>query len=127
MAETTWSRRRLLLCLCKATGFNKKKNKSIQYQDIPSARRQLPHGYEIPSPKAPDVLERLSRSSESEIDTDNISDKEFLVEVGSESPKVFTKELDDLIRDLILSKELSELLGSRLKEKNLLASDTIFC
>ena len=39
-------------------------------------------------------------------------------EKSSSSPKLFTQgELSDLIRDLNLSKQASELLASRLKEK----------
>jgi len=34
--------------------------------------------------------------------------------------------LNDLVRDLKLSKELSELLGSRMKKNNLLHSETTF-
>uniref|UniRef100_A0A1B6CY49 Uncharacterized protein n=1 Tax=Clastoptera arizonana TaxID=38151 RepID=A0A1B6CY49_9HEMI len=36
-------------------------------------------------------------------------------------------ELNDLVRDLGLTKEKAELLGSRLKEKNLLADGTSIC
>ena len=43
---------------------------------------------------------------------------------GSSSPKQFTQqELNDLIRDLNLSKQGSELLASRLKEKNCVQPD----
>jgi hypothetical protein len=35
-------------------------------------------------------------------------------------------ELNDLTRDLCLSKERSQLLGSRLREKHLLAPETTF-
>ena len=45
-------------------------------------------------------------------------------EESSSSPKQFTQqELNDLIRDLNLSKQGSELLVSRLKEKNCLQPD----
>jgi hypothetical protein len=42
-----------------------------------------------------------------------------------QSPQLFTQsELNDVIRDLELPKEKDELLGPRLKEKNLLAART---
>ena len=46
-------------------------------------------------------------------------DEDYVVE--AEPPQLFSQsELNDLLRDLSLSKESSELLASRLKEKNLL-------
>lgn len=49
---------------------------------------------------------------------------EFQCRVNSEEPQVFTKiVLNDLIRDLGLTKEKAELFGSRLKEKNLLVAE----
>jgi hypothetical protein len=51
--------------------------------------------------------------------------KEFRCHTECQSPQLFTQsELNDVIRDLGLPKEKAELLGSRLKEKNLLAAET---
>lgn len=59
-----------------------------------------------------------SCSTTSYIAESNISDAE---------PQLFNQaELNDLIRDLCLSKESSQLLGSRLREKNLLERNTTF-
>lgn len=45
------------------------------------------------------------------------------METGKD-PKIFTQsELNDLIRDLDLTKDKSEMLASRLHERNLLTSD----
>ena len=48
-------------------------------------------------------------------------------ELRSTSPKLFLQnELNDLVRDLYLPKQSAELLGSRLKSKNLLSAGTHF-
>jgi hypothetical protein len=52
-------------------------------------------------------------------------DDEFQCQTESQNPQLFTQsELNDVIRNLGLLKEKAELLGSRLKEKNLLAAGT---
>lgn len=55
--------------------------------------------------------------------TNRNSDSDF--KGVSTEPQTFSHaELNDLVRDLGLSKKLSELLASRLKDKNLLGMDT---
>nr|CAI5850760.1 unnamed protein product [Callosobruchus analis] len=61
----------------------------IEDPEIP--RRPLPHGDEIPIPKATAILQTMSSSSESEADQDNNYDQDFFAELGSETPKVFTQ------------------------------------
>jgi hypothetical protein len=52
---------------------------------------------------------------------------ELSPELDRKTPVLFCQaELNDLVRDLALSKESAELLGSRLKEKNLLSGGTTF-
>ena len=77
----------------------------------------------IPTPQAPQSLDDLP-SSESE--SEESSSDEF--QVGdSNKPKQFSQaELNDQIRDLGLPKQSAELLGSKLKEKNLLTPGTSF-
>ncbi|GFY01568.1 uncharacterized protein TNCV_2607521 [Trichonephila clavipes] len=49
----------------------------------------------------------------------------ILIQTTSQEPQPFNqKELSDLVRDLNLPKEVSEILASRLKEKNLLTLET---
>ena len=51
--------------------------------------------------------------------------EDFKVSSQSNEPQLFTQaELNDLVRELDLAKSSAELLGSRLKEKNLLAPET---
>ncbi|CAK8676998.1 unnamed protein product [Clavelina lepadiformis] len=92
--------------VCK--GLSRKKKQSIQYTNIPSAIRPVPHGELLPVPEAP---------------------KEFMLRyvetLSSKEPHLITRnELHDLIRDLELPKVKSELLGSRLQLWNLLAKSS---
>ena len=52
------------------------------------------------------------------------SDTDFVDTSTKEHENFNQAELNDLVRDLGLSKELSELLASRLKEKNMLQKET---
>lgn len=104
-------------CCVNLHGVNVKK---MIYPDLQSARRPLPHSEEVPVPTFCFTYE----SSCEETDSNASSDSD-IEETASSEPKPFTQvELNDLIRDLELPKESAELLASRLKEKNLLASGT---
>ncbi|CAH1113490.1 unnamed protein product [Psylliodes chrysocephalus] len=77
--------------------------------------------------RSPDssVLKNISEPLEQDIEGPSSSKNDSDLEGMSNEPKCFSQnELDDLVRDLNLSKQASELLASRLKEKNLLSSDT---
>jgi hypothetical protein len=91
------------------------------YQSLHSAVLPVDHGPELPVPQPTEILEDAStNSSDSGGD-----DEEFQCHALRQSPQLFTQsELNDVIRDLGLPKEKAELLGSRLKEKNLLAAGT---
>jgi len=105
----------------KTEGINRKNRNSLTYPNLDSAIRPVPYSEELPVP----VFEGLPQlesplSSEEEdvsIDSDNtLADNDFPPSLLS--PQLFSQgELNDLARDLILSKESSELLASRLKEK----------
>jgi hypothetical protein len=65
----------------------------------------------------------LSDEEEETTDVDDASGSEYEAS-SSDSSRLFSQcELNDLVRDLNLSKEASELLASRLKEKNCLKSE----
>lgn len=111
-------------CSCNVEGYNLKNRKEIFYPNLPSAIRPVPHGPDVPVPSVPDSLQNISLSDKSDEDID-FSDEEFTVPCIE--PQQFSQpELNDLVRDLDLPKESAELLGSRLKEKNLLAAGTSF-
>ena len=109
--------------------MNKKKWTTV-YPNIPSALRPVPHGGGISVPEPPKQFS---------IDSDDEGEDEGESTSGSPEPPAFTEphlshgrsfapqphihtqdELKDLVRDLELPKSRAELLGSRLKQWNLL-------
>ena len=88
----------------------------------------MPHSEEIPvppRPKAEDLLEFSdSEQSEPEGASSSKHDESFEMEASKSEPSLFTQtELNDLVRDLNLTKHQSEVLASRLQEKNMLHKD----
>lgn len=114
-------------CSVDVKGFNTKNKKNISYPNLDSAIRPVPHSSEIAVPQPPSSLDDIYLSESEDEDTlppQGESSSDFSVDEG---PQLFSqKELNDLVRDLGLSKESAELLGSRLKNKNLLSSGTSF-
>ena len=95
---------------------------------MPSAIRPVPHGRGIPIPLPPRYLETVEDfvGEESLSDSQMSECSEYEYE-GDQKPKLFTQaELNDLVRDLNLPKDSALILGSRLKEKRMLSSDTSF-
>lgn len=116
-------------CLTNVRGYNAKNIKNIIYPDLPSAIRPIPHSDSLPVPLPPSSLGAVSWSSDEEpmLDEDSAGNEEYTCEEGDSTPSKFNQnELNDLVRDLYLSKDKAELLGSRLKRKHLLASGTTF-
>ena len=67
-----------------------------------------------------------SSSSSTEIEGAS-QDESYEPAGGSSTPQLFTQdELNDLVRDLGLTKDSAELLGSRLSAKNLLSSNVSY-
>lgn len=88
----------------------------------------MSHSSEIPVPHPPPNLDDILTLSDAEgsekFAPQNESSSDFSVDEG---PQLFPQiELNDLVRDLGLSKDAAKLLGSRLKNKNLLSSGTSF-
>ena len=117
-------------CWTKISGVSFKHRKSIQYPNLPSAMKPVQHGDNLPIPKPPanwtlesgddDDDERVVAEN---MDTEGDNDPDF--HPPESYPHLITQpELNDLVRDLNLSKRQSELLGSRLQEWNLLAQGT---
>ena len=116
-------------CMTNISGFNAKTKSLITYPNLPSAIRPVPHSVEVPIPEF-SKLYLISEIDDCEL-TDSLSgEDDCFIPVRSsrsKSPQLFNQfELNDLVRDLDLLKESAELLGSRLKEKNLLCPDTKF-
>ena len=110
-------------CLTKTEGFNAKNKSKIIYPNLPSAIRPVAYCDEIPIPiyKESNPDEEITDKSDKEMLDNEHQDKDYAEELISE--KFSQNGLNDLVRDLALSKESSELLASRLAEKNLLHRD----
>ena len=117
--------------LTNISGFSLKSKHSIQYPNLPSALRPISHGQDLPIPTPPKVYS----VDDDVIDKDDaymedISDPDFQPTSSTAPHLISQEELNDLVRDLTLSKSQAELLGSRLQGWNLLTSDTnisIYC
>ena len=123
-------------CMADMSGWNQHK-KSWHYPNIDSAIRLVAHCKEVPIPvfiSLPDLLpDELDLKTAENEDRDsncsscrNYSDTSLAAERHSQEnkPKPFTQgQLNDLVHDLGLSKEASEILASRL-EHNILDSQT---
>lgn len=107
-------------CIVKTSGYNKKNKCKIEYPNIPSAIRPVSHSAEIPVPVFKEVPSFEIQEYECGEDRSDINDEDFEIENNSVRKGFDQHELNDLARDLGLSKKASELLASRLNEKNLL-------
>ncbi|KAK4874956.1 hypothetical protein RN001_014316 [Aquatica leii] len=109
-------------CVVDVKGFNR--NQTWRYPDLQSTKCLVLHSENLPRSiyvskviRIPSETIMLPNSHKSGPST---SGSEW--EAEKSTPKLFSQnELSDLIRDPNLSKQGSELLASRLKEKNLLA------
>ena len=100
-------------CLSDMTGINKNTKKAWKYPNLESAIRPVVHSEELPVPVF------LTEPDTATTSNDGCSDyKEPSVLHGSS--QFNQSELDDLVRDICLSKDQSEILASRLQKK-------IFC
>lgn len=106
-------------CQSNIKGLKAKNRAKGIYPDVPSAVRPVPHSAELPVPTPSADSSNMSSSSASMLST---SDTSFAEHESENKPNLFTQEtLNDLCRDLDLSKDKSELLASRLKQRFLLS------
>jgi hypothetical protein len=116
-------------CIINVKGINRKSKHTVKYPDLPSAIRPKPHSLELPVPLPPknfNCIDISDSETEHEGATGSVeSDSTFDAGMTLGTPHLITQgELNDLVRDLNLSKQQSELLGSRLKGWNLLHHET---
>ena len=84
----------------------------------------MPHSADLPIPTPPVNKQLLSSSDESSTDSDeNVDDDTYEVCTSNEPHLVSQTGLNDLVKDLNLSKQQSELLASRLQQWNLVHPD----
>ena len=109
-------------CMTNLKSINCKNAHHVQYPGVPSATKPVPHITELPVPNV-NVTVESSAGSEAvhgSVSTDQDADDQA-------QPQPFTEgELNNLTRDLNISKESAQLLGSRLRKKRLLAPTTTF-
>ena len=105
-------------------GLSIKKIGTVKYPNLPSAIRPIPHSDSLLVPTPPKSCE-LEAENEVEIEENksSISNDPDFVLADAVPPRLSQAELSDLVRDLDLSQERAELLGSRLKQWNLLQLD----
>ena len=114
-------------CLTDIAGDTAKTKKHIVYPNLQSAMRPVKHSDELPVPIPPDSW-KLD-SDDDEIDSDeradrDMSDSDFNPQESDAPHLIQQSELNDLVRDLNLSKSQAELLGLRLQQWNLLEQGT---
>ena len=104
-------------CIANLKGISRKNKNHVQYPDVPSTAKQVPHGDELPVPNVNVTVESSveSEAGHGSVSTDYDADDQA-------QPMPFTQgELNDLTRGLNLSKKSAQFLGSPLREKRLLA------
>ena len=118
-------------CLVNTKGIGKKKTRlNISYPSIPSAIRPVLHTDEFPPPifngfisSDDEETESEEKCMECEYKRTDTESEDSSTEVKKATPQQFNQsELNDLVRDLDLSKQAAELLASRLNEKHVLHS-----
>ena len=114
------------------SGWNRTKKNSWYYPDLESARRPVPHGEEVPIPVFSSLPKLVSNddlfaeTEEVNSDDSNYSDimSDTTAEWQSKVKPFGQSQLNDLLRDLALSKEASEFLASRLGKLGIVDSKT---
>ena len=105
-------------CRCDVNGFNHSNKVSIDY---PKVRSVTPAQYEKIKRDRKAVSQSLMLQPPEPEQENDIHGSEENVFSDDDKPDLFDQNaLDDLIRDLNLTKDSSELLASRLKERHLL-------
>jgi len=110
-------------CMVNVKGFNKENKRIFPYPNFNSAIRPIPHFVDepkavfnyLPDVEEDDTLRYASTSTDDDMSVDTFSKSCWLL-----PPSLFHQaEIIDLIPDLNLPKQWSELLASRLQEKHL--------
>ena len=113
-------------CFCMAHPTKRRTGKNapqIFYQDIFSSIAPVPHCPELPISTPPKSDQPSSGDSSKSDSEEDIEDPDYdFIDVVDERRSYFSnqKDINDLIRDLGLTKSNAELLTSRLKQRNLM-------
>ena len=101
-------------------GINHKNKHHVQYPEVPSTIRLIPHGLDIFVSELDGNMEYSSYFEHSDR-TVVTGDDAYKPEEDDQPEPSTPAELNNLTRDLNLLKESAPMLGPRLNEKNLLA------
>jgi hypothetical protein len=96
---------------------------AITYPDLPSSIAPVRHCPELPVPTPPEREQPSSEESSKSESEEDVGDPNYDLRGGAQERNPYypnQKELNDLIRDLDLTKSNAELLTSWLKQWNLL-------
>ena len=104
-----------------------KSRHKITYPIVQSAMKPVNHSDGIPVPQPPQGELHTSSESESDIPVGDRNDNEFVLHLKSSgNPHLLSEvDLNNLVRDLHLSKSQCEVLASRMKQWNLLQDDVL--
>ncbi|KMQ88541.1 hypothetical protein RF55_11953 [Lasius niger] len=109
-------------CSCNLRSFNSKNKHLIKYPDVASVTKPIPVVSANLLPTPPVMIDECEEEPTFEEASFN---EDFIAYDCDTTPQLIDQAaLNDLIRDLDLSKEKAELLGSRLQERNLLQTGT---
>lgn len=118
-------------CLTNIKGITSKSKYIVKYPNLPSAMRPVLHSEEFPVPVYADMaLNYNTDFDQGEIENSSGKKNDPSYEDSSCSSEPYfpnQQDLNDLVRDLNLSKEQAEVLASRLKGWNLLQKDVRVC
>lgn len=117
------------ICLTKVSSYSRRTKDNVKYAVVDSVTLPVPHSANLPVPLSPAQCGDHDDSSSTEDDLahDNPAyqhpeDPLYIADTG-EPYTLSQGDLNDLVRDLNLGKEMSELLASRLQEWKLLKKD----
>jgi hypothetical protein len=104
-----------------ASGMNRKKKQRIDYPNISSAIRTVPHGKDLLVLEPPKEYNLNSEMKEEDTEKtepheEEPTDPDFQGPASESPHKLIQNELNDLVRDLELLKVKAELLASRTKQ-----------
>jgi hypothetical protein len=109
-----------------------KSKHTVQYTNLLSAMRSVPHSAKLPVSKPPTKMMLSDIQSSDEVVGQAESNMDcyptFAGATYSNEPHQMTQvDLNNFVRDLNVSKEQAELLETRLKSWTLLGQDSILC
>jgi len=103
-----------------ASCMNRKKKQRTDYPNIPSARRPVPHGEDLPMPEPPKEYNLNSEMEEEDMEKtgphEEPTDPDFQGPASESPHKLTQNELNDLVCNLELPKVKAELLATRMKQ-----------